>query len=214
MLVHCKGCNVDYDNSVWEKCPYCGGIGVEIAKTAKERETPLKEEKSKPSKKSVPPKKKRKSQDPFETMTALLDDISDEYDGEEIFNEENHSRLNKALMAIDESFEPEKDWLLIANMKLIPQKLYSVRDLSKNRIQQVAEKCRDVLVGLRIDEELCETIVQSCMSIMDIDADVKKNVDVKPIIGSFNYANHEYKTCQIGDKIWFAENLCKSTKTS
>ena len=147
-------------------------------------------------------------------LENILVQVVSDYGGIEIFSEENHSRLNKALVALDESFEPEKDWLLIANMKHIPQKLYSVRDMSQNRIQQVAEECRDVLVGLKIDEELCETIVQSCMSIMDIYADVKKNVDVKPIIGSFNYANHEYKTCQIGDKIWFAENLCKSTKTS
>ncbi len=136
-----------------------------------------------------------------------LSQIVSEYGGIEIFSEDNHSRLNKALMALDESFEPEKDWLLIANMKHIPQKLYVVRDMSQNRIQQVAEECRDVLIALAIDEKVCETIVKFYMSIMNIYADVKKNVEVEPVIGSFNYANHEYKTCQIGDKIWFAENF-------
>ena len=35
---------------------------------------------------------------------------------------------------------------------------------------------------------------------------------MEPVIGSFNYANYEYKTCQIGDKIWFAENFsCGNT---
>lgn len=151
-------------------------------------------------------KKRSKKQGP-------LSQIVSEYGGIEIFSEDNHSRLNKALMALDESFEPEKDWLLIANMKHIPQKLYVVRDMSQNRIQQVAEECRDVLIALAIDEKVCETIVKFYMSIMNIYADVKKNVEVEPVIGSFNYANHEYKTCQIGDKIWFAENFsCGNTR--
>ena len=150
-------------------------------------------------------KKRSKRQGP-------LSQIVSEYGGIEIFSEDNHSRLNKALMALDESFEPEKDWLLIANMKHIPQKLYVVRDMSQNRIQQVAEECRDVLIALAIDEKVCETIVKFYMSIMNIYADVKKNVEVEPVIGSFNYADHEYKTCQIGDKIWFAENFsCGNT---
>ena len=106
-------------------------------------------------------KKRSKKQGP-------LSQIVSEYGGIEIFSEENHSRLNKALMALDESFEPEKDWLLLANMKRIPQKLYVVRDMSQNRIQQVAEECRDVLIALAIDEKVCETIVKFYMSIMNI----------------------------------------------
>lgn len=145
-------------------------------------------------------KKGTKKQDPLSQIVL-------EYGGIEIFSEENYSRLNKALMALDDSFAPGKDWLLIANMKHIPQKLYVVRDMSQNTIQKVAEECRDVLVGLGIGEDNCETIVQYYMSVLGVEADVKKSADVKAIIGSFNYADCDYKTCQIGDKIWFAENF-------
>lgn len=225
MLVHCPKCNIDYDNSVWEKCPYCGGNGVEIAETAKERETPLKEEKSKPSKKSVPPKKKRKSQDPFETMEDLLDEIIDEYGGEEIFCEENHFRLNKALMSLDETCEPEKDWLLIANMKRIPQKLYAVTNSTQSEKQEMVETCRDALISLTLDEEVCEKIVQAYMSILGINAEVRKkpviekNIKEEKVLIRYTASSYSfdqdkwiqkeflYKTCIIGSQEWFAENF-------
>ncbi len=148
-------------------------------------------------------KKKIKKQDP-------LFQIVSEYGGIEIFSEENYSRLNKALMALEPSLE--RSWLLIANMENIPQSLYAVKDSSQSTKQKVVEHCRDVLSLLTLNEEVCEKTVYRYMSVLDINANVKKNVEVEPVIGSFNYADHEYKTCQIGDKIWFAENFsCGNT---
>ena len=176
---------------------------------------------------NIPSNTKRKSQDSFKTMEDLLDRISIEYVGEEIFSEENHSRLNKALMALDESFEPEKDWLLIANMKRIPQKLYAVMDSTQSEKQVMVETCWDALISLTLDEDVCEKIVQAFMFILDIDAEVRKkpviekqlkeeNVVIRYKKSSYDWDRewgqkaYQYKTCIIGCQEWFAENFHES----
>lgn len=170
----------------------------------------------------MPSKKKRKSQDPFEIMMNLLDKIVDEYGGADIFNEENHSRLNKALVSLDESCESEKDLLLIANMKRIPQKLYAVMNSTQSEKQKMVENCRDALISLTLDEKVCEKIVQAYMSILGINAEVRK----KPVIEKqlkeekviiryrksewqpdWIQKEYQYKTCIIGSQEWFAENF-------
>ena len=161
------------------------------------------------------------------SFDKILKDLVDDFGGAEIFCEENHSRLNKALMALDESFEPEKDWLLIANMKRIPQKLYAVMDSTQSEKQVMVETCRDALISLTLDEDVCEKIVQSYMSILGINADVRK----KPVIekqlkeesvvirykkSSYDLEKewiqkeYRYKTCIIGHLEWFAENFHES----
>lgn len=154
----------------------------------------------------------------------LLDAIASEYGGAEIFCEENHSRLNKALMALDESFEPEKDWLLIANMKRIPQKLYAVMDSTQSEKQVMVETCRDALISLTLDEDVCEKIVQSYMSILGINAVVRKKPVIEKQLKEENVVirykksyydwdhewiqeEYQYKTCIIGRLEWFAENF-------
>ena len=113
------------------------------------------------------------------SFDKILKDLVDDFGGAEIFCEENHSRLNKALMALDESFEPEKDWLLIANMKRIPQKLYAVMDSTQSEKQVMVETCRDALISLTLDEDVCENIVQSYMSILGINAVVRKKTVIE-----------------------------------
>jgi uncharacterized protein (TIGR02145 family) len=154
----------------------------------------------------------------------LLDAIASEYGGAEIFCEENHSRLNKALMTLDESFEPEKDWLLIANMKRIPQKLYAVMDSTQSEKQVMVETCRDALISLTLDEDVCEKIVQSYMSILGINAVVRKKPVIEKQLKEENVVirykksyydwdhewiqeEYQYKTCIIGRLEWFAENF-------
>lgn len=154
----------------------------------------------------------------------LLDAIASEYGGIEIFNEENHSRLNKALMALDESFEPEKDWLLIANMKRIPQKLYAEMNSTQSEKQNTVETCRDALISLTLDEDVCEKIVQSYMSILGINAVVRKKPVIEKQLKEENVVirykkcyydwehewiqkEYQYKTCIIGHQEWFAENF-------
>ena len=219
MLLHCLKCDVAYNDYVYQKCPYCGEIGVKFDELTSKKESSLKYENN------IPSNTKRKSQDSFKTMEDLLDRISIEYVGEEIFSEENHSRLNKALMALDESFEPEKDWLLIANMKRIPQKFYAVINSTQSEKQKMVEKCRDTLISLTLDEDVCEKIVQAYMSILGIDAEVRKKAVIEKKIKEENvvirYTRSEYpwdqdkwiqkeflyKTCVIGCQVWFAENF-------
>lgn len=222
MLLHCLKCDVAYNDYVYQKCPYCGEIGVKFDELTSKKESSLKHENN------IPSNTKCKSQDSFKTMEDLLDRISIEYVGEEIFSEENHSRLNKALIALDESFEPEKDWLLIANMKRIPQKLYAVMDSTQSEKQVMVETCRDTLTSLTLDEDVCEKIVQAYMSILGIDAEVRKKAVIEKKIKEENvvirYTRSKYswdqdkwiqkeflyKTCIIGCQEWFAENFHES----
>lgn len=157
-------------------------------------------------------KNKNEMEDKIDVMMDIVDNLVDEYGGVEIFNEENYSRLNKALLSFDNSFEPAKDWLIIANMKHIPQKLYAVKDATQGRKKEVIEECRNILHSLALNKDVCEGIVHYCTGILNIFIEFEY-VEYKPIIGSFVYANHEYKTCQIGNKIWFAENLVREKVT-
>lgn len=161
------------------------------------------------------------------SLDKILKDLVADFGGAEIFCEENHFRLNKALMSLDETCEPEKDWLLIANMKRIPQKLYAVTNSTQSEKQEMVEVCRDALISLTLDEEVCEKIVQAYMSILGINAEVRK----KPVIEKrlkeekvvIRYKKNgydwnrewiqeefQYKTCIIGNQEWFAENFHES----
>lgn len=91
------------------------------------------------------------------SFEIILKALMDDFGGPEIFSEENYSRLNKALMSLDDSLH--KDWLLIANMKHIPQKMYEVMDASEDDKQIVAKKCKRALVALIFNEGLCEVMV-------------------------------------------------------
>lgn len=153
------------------------------------------------------------------TIEDELTRIVSDFGGLEIFAEENYSRLTKALIGIDGKFEPFKDWLLIANLKHIPQKLYAVVESPQSRKQDIVEECFSTLVSLIFDEETCEKIISCWMSILKINIVIKKSV-IEPIMGTYQHSDCEngvmsnvceYKTCQIGDKIWFAENLKYST---
>lgn len=152
-------------------------------------------------------KHENEMEDKIDVMMDIVDNLVDEYGGVEIFNEENYSRLNKALLSFDNSFEPAKDWLIIANMKHIPQKLYAVKDATQGRKKEVIEECRNILHSLALNKDVCEGIVHYCTGILNIFIDIEDDVVFEPIISSFVHANHEYKTCQIGNRIWFAENL-------
>lgn len=156
------------------------------------------------------------------SFDKILKDLVDDFGGAEIFCEDNRFRLNKALMSLDDSCEPVKDLLLIANMKSIPQKLYAVMDSTQSEKQVMVEACRDALISLTLDEDVCEKIVQAFMSILDIDAEVRKrpviekqlkeeNVVIrykKSLYGSeWMQKEYQYKTCIIGNQEWFAENF-------
>lgn len=214
MLLHCLKCDIAYNDSVYKKCPYCGEIGVKFDDLTSKKKSSLKHSDN------VPSNTKCELQNSFETMKNLLIKIADEYGGKEILSDENHFRLNKALMSLDDSCEPIKDLLLIANMKRIPQKLYAVMDSTQSEKQEMVEVCRDALISLTLDEEVCEKIVQAYMSIFGINAEVRK----KPVIekqlkeenvvirykvntSEWKQKEYQYKTCIIGHQEWFAENF-------
>lgn len=148
----------------------------------------------------------------FDPLSVILS----EYCGYEIFSEENHYRLNKALNALDDSYGLTKDLLLISNMKHIPQKLYAVMNASQNVKQQAINECKDILCALTLDPKVCEKIISYYTATLKINASIEEKIKVEPQIGTYQYAKHflsfynakqDYRTCQIGDKIWFAENL-------
>lgn len=155
----------------------------------------------------------------------ILKDIVDDFGGAEIFCEDNRFRLNKALMSLDGSCELVKDLLLIANMKSIPQKMYAVMDSTQSEKQVMVETCRDALISLTLDEDVCEKIVQAFMSILGIKAEVRKktviekqlkeeNVVIRYTASHYSFDQDKwiqkeflYKTCIIGSQEWFAENF-------
>lgn len=159
------------------------------------------------------------------SLDKILKDLVAGFGGAEIFCEENYSRLNKALVSLGESCEPEKDLLRIANMKRIPQKLYAVKNSTQSEKQVMVETCRDVLMSLTLDEDVCEKIVQAYMSILGINAEVRKkpviekNIKEEKVIIRYTASSYSfdqdkwiqkeflYKTCIIGSQEWFAENF-------
>ena len=133
--------------------------------------------------------------------------ITSEYGGIEIFSEENQHRLNKALMALDASYGPAKDWLLLANMKRIPQKLYAILSSTQKEKQDVVDECRETLCMLILDEKVCEKIISYFTQSLKIDVIVKRRID--KIITTFTPDGlwpYDHKVCQINNKVWFAEN--------
>lgn len=193
----CSSCNqeLNFPEEVLKKfisCPFCGGA---LPKGGSE------------NKKSG-------------TIEDELAKIVSNFGGLEIFAEENYSRLTKALMSIDGRYEPYKDWLLIANMKHIPQKLYAVVESPQSRKQEIVNECLNTLVSLIFDVKTCEKIISCWTSALKINVVVEKKTNIEPIMGTFQHSDcekgamsevFEYKTCQIGDKIWFAENLKNPT---
>jgi len=156
-----------------------------------------------------------------ETIEDELAKIVSDFGGLEIFAEENYTRLTKALMGVDAAFEPFKDWLLIANLKHIPQKLYAVVEAPQSRKQEIVNECLNTLVSLIFDAKTCEKIILCWMEVLKINAVVEKKTVIEPIMGIYKHSYfekrglhiyekpkvYEYKTCQIGGKMWFAENF-------
>ena len=109
-------------------------------------------------------------------------------------------------------------------MKRIPQKLYAVMDSTQSEKQVMVETCRDALISLTLDEDVCENIVQSYMSILGINAVVRKKTVIEKQLKEESVVirykksdyswekewiqkEYQYKTCIIGHLEWFAENF-------
>jgi uncharacterized protein (TIGR02145 family) len=138
----------------------------------------------------------------FET---IIKKIVEDYEGLEIFSEENHSRLNKALMSLNPS--KERDLLLVANMKHIPQELYTVKDeSSKNQVIKFLT-CVNYLRDLELPLKICIDLFSSFHKIFKFNFNHYgiPQINRRFLQGGDSFGN--YPIVQIGNLWWFAENL-------
>lgn len=194
--MNCPQCNreLNFPEDALKKftnCPFCGG--------------PLQVE------------NEEKSSTPIETV---LKNITDEFGGVEIFADENSSRLHKALITIDNEFANDRDRLILANMRNIPQKLYNVINASKTEQQIIADECQQNLLSFGLQENIASDIISWFANTLKITLEKNCKILMKKM-GTFDYnvdgyeyqsgqeikCCYQYKTCIIGDREWFAENF-------
>ncbi|WP_405335649.1 FISUMP domain-containing protein [Fibrobacter sp.] len=230
MYVLCHKCHNMYDNALFDNCPNCGekkeNLNNEVKKmkcSSCNQELNFPEEVLKKFT-SCPfcgaaiaqEKKIDKSLVPIE---AELQKIVDDFGGLDVFSEENYSRLNKALMAMDENLAIDRDKLIVANVKKIPQKMYLTKSLPSNEQHDVAESCVENLSTIGLSKDVAKEIVMWLAHILGISIVIEEKkqnlkkflsgeivVNYKSIFGN-EQTSFSYKSCVIGDKEWFAENL-------
>lgn len=141
---------------------------------------------------------------PFE---IFLNTLVQDFGGLGIFDEENESRLNKAVKSLADSFAQEKKWMQIACMENIPQKLYSVIEFPKEAQQRMIDNCLKELSSLGLTPQVCENVISSFISVLKLKGSATKMPEIEKIMGEMELDGEIYKTCKIGNQIWMAENL-------
>lgn len=198
--MNCPQCNqeLNFPEGVLKKftnCPFCGGTLQN--EQAENEEVPL---------------------TPIETV---LKNITKEFGGLEIFSEENSPRLHKALTTINNDLADERDRLILANIRNIPQKLYNTINAPKIEQQKTADECRQNLLSFGLQENIADEVVSWLANTLKISLEKKckiiekkmgvLNYEVEGLEKSYPYNKrkipYQYKTCIIGDKEWFAENF-------
>jgi len=194
----CKKCgnNLDFDSAVLEKfvaCPFCG--------TFFPKELPSIES---------------------GTIEAELKKLADDFGGLEIFSEENSSRFAKSLMTLSAPFDIARDKLLVANIRKIPQRLYSVLEQTKAEQQQMTDLCIDELASFGFPESFAIEVVSWIVHVLQMPVSVERKPLVEKKVSEksvqinyedrYNSSNlikktYQYKTCIIGNQEWFAENF-------
>ncbi|MDY6265287.1 MAG: FISUMP domain-containing protein [Fibrobacter sp.] len=201
----CKRCgqNLTFDANVLEQfvaCPYCGTFFPKVL----------------PSIESG-------------TIEAELKKLADDFGGLEIFSEENASRFAKSLMTLSAPFDVARDKLLVANIRKIPQKLYSVLDKMRVEQQQMTDLCIDELASFGFPESFAIEVVSWIVHVLQMQVSVERKPAFEKVLGSVKLLNvesvsswdvkawkekwlkeapeYEYPTCKIGNQIWLAKNL-------
>lgn len=175
--MRCPMCKNNYPDLI-DTCPFCGGEG-------------LSEEESGESK--------------ISDFDRILEQIVKEYGGLEIFSGENQSRLKKALMSLNPS--KERDLLLVANLKHIPQELYLTKEKPEKEQMFAFYKCISYLRDLELSLSICMKITGPLHKIFKLGFEnygmPKINRDFCRVDDTFG----NYPIVQIGNLWWFAENL-------
>lgn len=205
----CKRCgkNLTFDMSILNDfiaCPYCGTFFPKVL----------------PSIESG-------------TIEAELKKLADDFGGLEIFSEENASRFAKSLMTLSAPFDVARDKLLVANIKRVPQRLYSVLEQTRTEQQQMTDLCIDELASFGFPEKFAEDVVSWIVHVLQMPVSVERKPSFEKILDSVKLLNvgdgcsswsswgnvdlcekmlkeapeYEYPTCRIGNQIWLAKNL-------
>ncbi len=195
-MMNCSRCkkDLDFEENVLKKfvaCPFCGAFFPKVLPAI----------------------------EPNSVVTELKK-LAEDFGGLEIFKEENATKFAKSLMTISAPFDAARDKLLVANIRRIPQKLYSVVDASKNEQQRMTDFCLDELMAFDIPEKFAKDVVLWLTTVMQMPVSMerklaveqKKSVTTVGIKYSRGYGDSEiikykYKTCIIGNQEWFAENF-------
>jgi len=149
-----------------------------------------------------------------------LQKIVDDFGGLEILSEENYSRFSRALAAVDTNFAEERDKLLVANIKKIPQKMYSAIELPQIERQQVVDSCIEELTSFGLQKKLIDEIISWFAQLMNFSVTleqkpiVEKRMGEPIIIKAPNLFGREklfecdpINTCFINDQIWASKNI-------
>jgi uncharacterized protein (TIGR02145 family) len=200
IVMNCPKCNkeLNFPEDILKtffSCPFCGGF--------------LQEEQT------------ENEENPLTPIETILKNIAEEFGGLEIFSEENGSRLHRALITIDNDLADERDRLILANVRNIPQKLYNTINAPKIEQQKTADECRQNLLSFGLQENIADEVVSWLANILKIPLEKKCRL-VEKVLSVFDYEvkghiktisskeqsyKYQYKTCIIGDKEWFAENF-------
>lgn len=128
--------------------------------------------------------------------------------GEEIFSQENSSRLRKAL---EQQQSIVNDILLFANIKNIPQKLYHAKKessdypLEEKQLKKILRGNYQELIDSQMQPDSAYDVVSAFADLFEFPQFSQFNI--QKIISEFTYKDKTYKTCRIGNTIWMAENF-------